>query len=76
SVSEMGSLVFHECKNLKYVYYRGDLPDVKSYIYLYTPQTLTTYYPQGYESWEKVIKDNRWQDRPIAPWYPSQPEME
>ena len=68
----IGIDVFLFCFGLERVYYKGRVlePVDGESIYTGTPETLISYYPKGDSSWEKAIKDGRWQGRRAEPWEP------
>ena len=70
TVTEIGKQAFFGCESLKRVYYKGNAPKAESKIYHATPDTLTSYYPRGNDTWKEAIKDGKWAERGTAEWDP------
>ena len=73
-VMEIGCYVFAHCSKLKSVYYKSGIGECMDNIYIGTPEDLISYYPKGDISWEKAIKNGRWQGRRAEPWEPDSGE--
>ncbi len=70
TVTLIGKEAFIGCESLKSVYYKGNAPKVESKIYHATPDTMTSYYPRGNDTWKEAIKDGKWAERGTAEWDP------
>lgn len=72
----IGIDAFLRCPDLESVYYKGRVlePVDGESIYTGTPETLISYYPKGDISWEKAIKNGRWQGRRAEHWEPDSQE--
>ncbi|MBR4248529.1 MAG: leucine-rich repeat domain-containing protein [Verrucomicrobia bacterium] len=70
TVTEIGKQAFFGCESLKRVYYKGNAPKAESKIYHATPDTLTSYYSRGNDTWKEAIKDGKWAERGTAEWDP------
>ena len=70
TVTLIGKEAFRGCESLKSVYYKGNAPKTESKIYHATPDTMTSYYPRGNDTWKEAIKDGKWAERRTAEWDP------
>ncbi len=74
-VMEIGCYVFAHCSKLKSVYYKSGIGEcMDDNIYIDTPEDLTSYYPKGDISWEKTIRNGKWQSRKAESWEPDSQE--